>query len=398
MRIGIIKEEKVPVDHRVPLTPKQCKSIIEKYPGVEIYIEPSPIRCFKDEEYIAEGIALSDDLSSCDILMGVKEVPIDKLIPNKTYLFFSHTIKKQTYNRKLLQSILAKNIRLIDYECLKNHIGQRVVAFGRWAGIVGAYNALRTYGLKYSSFELKPAHECFDMDEVRSELTKVKLGPIRILLTGGGRVARGAQEILDFVEIRNVEREGYLNQVWNEPVYIQLDSDAYNEHKDGKPFDFNEFYNSPERFKSTFAQYTGHTDLLIAGAYWDPKAPKLFSREDIAHNDFKIKIVADITCDIEGSIPTTLRATTIADPFYDIRRRDCSEQEAFSDQDNITVMAIDNLPCELPRDSSQAFGEMLIDHVMEQLLIEDRGMISKATIADKGGLTEHFQYLSDYIK
>lgn len=397
LKIGILREEKIPTDLRVALTPSQCQFIIEKF-GVSVVVQPSENRSYSNSEYQDLGIAMSEDLSDMDLLIGVKEVPVEKLIPNKKYLFFSHTIKKQPYNRELLQNILKKNIELVDYECIKDESGQRVVAFGRWAGIVGAYNALLGYGRKNDLYHLKPANQCFDLNEVYQELSKVKLPSVKILLTGGGRVAKGAQEILDFVGIKNISMPEYASVEYDEAIYIQLDSDAYNQRKDGVEFDFNEFYSSPDNYESTFHQYLECTDILIGGAYWDPKAPVLFKIDDINNENFRIRLVADITCDIKGSIPTTYRATTIKEPFFDIDRSTQKEVAAFSDKDHITVMSVDNLPCELPRDSSKAFGEMLIEHVMPQLLNGDNGMIGRATITKNGKLTEFFDYLSDYTK
>ena len=398
MKIGIIKETKIPVDHRVAFTPTHCKAILEKYPTIQIVVQPSSIRCYKDAEYSDAGAILSDDVSECDVLFGVKEVKIEKLIPNKTYFFFSHTIKKQPYNKALLQNVLEKNIQLVDYECLKDSDGKRVVAFGRWAGIVGAYNGIRTYGLKHKLFELKPAHLCFDMKELWSEFPKVKLPNIKILLTGGGRVTRGAQEVLDGLGIKNVSMPAYTSREYGEPVYIQLDSDAYNKRIDGQAFDYTDFYTNPQHYESDFKQYLPHTDLLIAGAYWDPKAPVLFTLEEVQSADFKINTIADITCDIEVSIPTTIRATTINNPFYDFNKVSLKEESAFSNPNNITIMSVDNLPCELPRDASTGFGDMLCEYVIPTLLGKEFSeIISGASITKSGLLTSKFRYLSDYV-
>lgn len=398
MKIGIIKETKIPVDHRVAFTPDHCKSMLSKFPSLEIVVQPSDIRCYTDDEYINAGAKLSVDVSDCDLIFGVKEVTIETLLPNKTYFFFSHTIKKQPYNKGLLKHIIANNIQLVDYECLKGVNGKRVVAFGRWAGIVGAYNGLRTYGLKHELYEIKPAHECFDMKEMWGEFDKIKLPNIKILLTGAGRVTKGAQEVLDGIGIKNVAMPAYTSVGYDEPVYIQLDSDAYNRHKDGLEFDYNHFYNNPEEYESTFDQYLSETDLLIAGAYWDPNAPVLFTKEDLQKETFKINTIADITCDIEGSIPTTIRPTTIADPVFDFNKVTLSEEIKHSSKDHISVMAVDNLPCELPRDASTGFGDMLLEYVLNPLLLnEDKSIIEKASIAKNGSLTENYNYLSDYI-
>lgn len=397
-KIGIVKEGKVPVDKRVPLTPKKCAETLQTYPDVEIAVQPSPIRCFKDQEYTQLGINLQQDLSDCDIIMGVKEVPIDQLIPNKTYLFFSHTIKKQPHNRKLLRAILEKNICLVDYETLTDAKGNRIVAFGHWAGIVGAYNGLLTYGKKWSLYDLKPAYQCVDLEDMQEEFFKVKaLPPIKIAITGGGRVANGAMDIMDMMGIKRVSIFNFLYTQYNEPVYAQLHSEHYNARQDGKVWDSPDFYAHPEEYKSTFDKFTKVTDLLIACAYWNPQAPKLFTEEDMKEPDFKINTIADVTCDIDGSIPCTKRSSTIEDPAFDYNPWTTHLEPPYNKQGNITIMAVDNLPCELPRNASRDFGRQLIDNVFPYLLGEDDGTIARATITKDGKLTEKYAYLQDYV-
>jgi saccharopine dehydrogenase (NAD+, L-lysine forming) len=398
-RIGIIREGKKPVDRRVPLIPEQAKRVQEEFPNVKVVCQKSDIRCYTNEEYHLAGIELVEDVSDCDILLGVKEVPVDELIENKTYLFFSHTIKEQSYNRGLLQAILQKNIRLIDYETLTNNNGQRVVAFGRYAGLVGAYNALWTYGKRYNLYHLKRAYECYDLDELKSELKKVNLPPIKIVITGGGRVAKGAIEILHALSLIKVTPARFLTNDFTMSVYTQLNSRDYHVKIDGGEFIREEFYKHPERFTSDFVKYTRQADLLIACAYWDPRAPALFDRKDIINSDFNIRIIADITCDIEGSIPSTKRPATIQDPVYDYEPTGDTLEPPFSDEGNITVMAVDNLPCELPRNASEDFGREILNHVLPSLLEEDReGMIERATIAQKGVLMPKFSYLQEYVE
>ncbi len=400
MKIGIIKEEKIPQDFRVAFTPKHCQQLKRDF-NLDVKVEPSTIRCFGDALYEETGTTLSNELEDRDVLFGVKEVPIDSLVANKTYFFFSHTIKKQPYNKKLLQAVLEKKITLIDYECLKDKYNQRVVAFGRFAGIVGAYNGLLAYGKKYNSYMLKPANECLDLEELWVELQKVELPKgLKILLTGAGRVAKGAIEVLKKAKVKGVQESDYFVHQ-NDPIFIQLDSDAYNQkiEKPDTEFDFMNFYTNPNQYQSTFYRFLPVTDILIAGAFWDPNAPVLFSEEDVQSEDFKIKVIADITCDIQGSVPTTLRSTTIDDGYYDINRTSFSEEKAYSNEDNITVMAIDNLPCEVPRDASKSFGDQLIKSVIPELLKgEDSEMIKKATIAKNGQLTSYFSYLTDYVQ
>lgn len=397
--IGLIREGKTPPDKRVPFTPLQVEEIEQRFPNVKVVCQESPIRCFKDDEYRELGFEVKQDMSACDILMGIKEVPIANLIAGKTYLFFSHTIKKQPYNKKLLQEVLKKKIRLIDYETLKDTQGNRLVAFGRFAGIVGAYNGLLTYGKRFGLFDIRRACECFDVNDLKLELRKVKLPNIKIVLTGAGRVAKGAMETLDTAGIRKVSPHDFVRNQFDEPVYVQLSSADYHVRKDGGHFNREEFHKHPERYEGRFSEFLKVTDLLLAGAYWNPKAPVLFTRQDMLSPEFKTKVIADITCDINGSVPSTKQASTIADPIYDYDPATDSVQPALSNQKFVTVMAIDNLPCELPRSASEEFGRDLIDRILKPLLVEDtEHIIERATLTKDGKLTPAFAYLEDYVK
>ena len=398
IKVGLIREGKVPPDKRVPFTPIQVEEIGQRFSNVKIYCQHSTVRCFQDSEYEEMGAEILTDMTGCDILMGIKEVPVSELIEGKTYLFFSHTIKKQPYNRKLLQEVLRKKIRLIDYEALKDKQDNRLVAFGRYAGIVGAYNGLWTYGQRFGGFKLRRAFECFDVNDLKLELRKVLLPPVKIILTGAGRVGRGAMETLDTAGIRKVSPADFLNRQFDEPVYVQLSSADYHTRKQGGHFNREEFHQHPDRYNSHFTEFTKVADLLMAGAFWNPEAPVLFTREDMLSKDFKIKVIADITCDIEGSVPSTKRASSIADPIYDYDPKTDSLQPPLSDDRFVTVMAVDNLPCELPRSASEEFGKDLIDRILKPLFIDDQeGIIERATIAKDGALTENFEYLTDYV-
>ena len=397
--IGLIREGKTPPDKRVPLTPKKCIEAQASFPNLEIVVQSSAVRSYTDQEYRDLGIEVRDDISACDVLMGVKEVPIDQLIPHKTYLFFSHTVKKQPSNRQLLRAVLAKHITLIDYELLTNAQGERIVAFGRYAGIVGAYNGLLTYGRKHGLYDLKPAYQCLDMDDMQEEFFKVrKLPPIKMAITGSGRVAQGALEVLDRMGIRRVSVYDYLYLNFNEPVYTQLRSSDYNRRRDGRVWDTQDFHRNPQEYESTFGNFLPVTDLLVACAYWHPAAPPLFSEADTQRSDFRITTIADVTCDVNGSVPVTKHASTIADPAFDYNPATGQLELAYSRPGNLTVMAVDNLPCELPRNASRDFGRQLIDMVLPHLLGDDAaGVIARATIAKDGKLTERYQHLADYV-
>lgn len=398
MKIGIIREGKNPPDKRTPFPPGQLKSLNERFGDqLTFIVESSPSRCYSDDEYRTSGIEVVDDISDADVFFGVKEVPIEKLNPDKTYFFFSHTIKKQRYNKNLLRAILEKNIRLIDYEVLKDDQGNRVVAFGRWAGIVGAYNAFWAYGKKTALYDIKRASECMDLSELKLELKKVQLPPIKIVVTGSGRVGKGVKEILEVLNIPEVETHEFLHLYFEEPVFTVLSSSDYNRRKADGAFDREEFYSSPELYESHFLKFAEAGEMLIAAAYWDPDAPRLFKLEDINSPDFALSVIADVTCDIGGSIPTTLRASTILEPIYDVDRASGTEIPAFGSQTSISVMAIDNLPCELPRESSLEFGKQLEQWVVPALLEENSPILERATVARDGDLTLEFMYLRDFV-
>ncbi|KUG07997.1 NAD(P)-dependent oxidoreductase [Solirubrum puertoriconensis] len=399
IRLGLIREGKVPVDRRVPLTPKKCVEVQHTWPHVKVVVQSSDIRSYDDQEYRDLGIEVQADVSDCDILMGVKEVPVAQLIPHKTYLFFSHTVKKQPANRELLRQVLQKDITLIDYEMLTNAEAERIVAFGRWAGIVGAYNGLLTYGRKHGLYQLKPAYQCTDLGDMQEEYFKVKrLPPIKIAVTGSGRVAKGALEVLDCMGIRRVSVYDYLYHDFAEPVYTQLRSSDYNARLDGRVWDTPDFHRNPQEYKSTFDKFLPVTDLLIACAYWHPTAPRLFSEDDTRRPDFRINTIADVTCDVDGSIPVTKRSTSIPDPAFDYNPTTGELEAAYSRPGNITVMAVDNLPCELPRNASRDFGRQLIDNVFPHLFGPDPDkVVERATIAAHGQLAPRFEYLHDYV-
>ncbi|MDJ0661487.1 MAG: NAD(P)-dependent oxidoreductase [Crocosphaera sp.] len=398
MKIGIIREEKNPPDSRVPLTPEQCQYLMQIDQNLEIVIQSSEKRCFSDLEYQEKGVSVVDDISDCDILLGVKEVPINVLIPNKTYLFFSHTHKKQPYNRKLLQTILQKKIRLIDYECLCDQQEKRVIAFGHWAGVVGAHNAILAWGKRHQTFALKPMHQCHDFAEAKTYYKNLSLPNFKIVITGDGRVSNGAATVLDLMKIKQVSPPDFLNKNFSYPVYTKLSvQNMY--HKKGEDiFNESDYYEYPEKYVSSFKPYTKVSDIMINGIYWEKGVPIFFTKEDMKKDDFKIKVIADVTCDIapDASIPCTIRPSTIADPIYGYDPYLETEIKPFQPQ-SIDMMAVDNLPNELPRDASEDFGNQLIDRIWDELKKPDSDMIYNATIAINGQLNEPYQYLQDFV-
>ncbi|PIB32532.1 alanine dehydrogenase [Gaetbulibacter sp. 5U11] len=397
MKFAIIKERKNPPDRRVVFSPNDLKELKATFPQAEVMIEASDIRVFNNAEYEKHGFKVYDDVSDADVMFGVKEVPIEALIPNKKYFFFSHTIKKQPYNRKLLRAILDKNIELYDHETIVRQNGARLIGFGRYAGLVGAYNGFRALGLRDNLFSLPKVEHLKDLDEVKSELDKIKLPNIKIVLSGTGKVAKGAQEILDHLKIKQVSDALYLTSNFTEPVYCLIDVMEYSKRKDGKVGNKGQFYKDASGYESNFMPYAKQTDFFIAGHFYGDGAPYLFIREDAKHPDFKINLIADISCDIDGPVASTIRPSTIADPFYGYNPK-TEKEVAFDDKDAITVMAVDNLPCELPKDASEGFGEMFLKHVIPAFFNNDAdGILKRAKITENGKLTKRFSYLQNYV-
>ena len=397
MKFGIIKERKNPPDRRVVFSPFELLQVKKQFPNAEIKVEASDIRVFSDNEYTENGFEVSDDVSDCDVLIGVKEVPIDALIPNKKYFFFSHTIKKQTYNRKLLKACIDKNIELYDHETIVNENNTRLIGFGRYAGIVGAYNGIRACGLKYEIFNLPKAENLTSQDALIQQLKKQFLPPIKIVLSGKGKVAMGAKEMLDGMKIKEVSVENYLSTTYTYPVYTMVDVEDYNSKKDGSAFDKKDFYANPQNYNSNFERFTEVSDIFIAGHFYGNGAPVILSKEMLASPKCKIKVVADISCDIDGPIACTLKASTIADPNYGYLPSEHKEVDMFHPS-AIVVMAVDNLPCELPKDASEGFGEMFLEHVIPAFFNNDaNGVLERAKITENGRLTPRFAYLQDYL-
>ncbi len=397
--LGIIKEGKVPSDQRVPLRPEQAVRLANK-PYIEnIKIQNDERRCFSNEEYRSQGLSLVDDIYDCDILLGVKEVPVDQLISGKTYFFFSHTIKEQEYNRPLLQAVINKKIRLIDYEVLTNDKGQRLIAFGRFAGMVGAHNAIWTYEHRHGNDSLPRLHSLQDYEAAQSIYNNRKLPAAKIVVTGGGRVAQGAVEVLKDMGAHQVDPKTFLSVETDRAIFTQLDCEDYAARKDGEKFDLNYFFNHPDEHKSIFEPYTRAADIFINGIYWDKRAPAFFSREKMRQNDFKIQVIADVTCDIapDSSVPSTLRSSTIADPVYGYDPNTGEEIKPFNES-GIDVMAVDNLPNELPRDASTAFGQQFLEHIADELEKPNSSILERATIAEDGKLGPHFTYLTSFLE
>ena len=398
MKFGIIKERKTPPDRRVVFTPDELVRLQNEHPEAQIKVESSDIRIFPDSEYADAGIEVGTDMTDCDVLFGVKEVPVDALIPNKKYFFFSHTIKKQPYNKALLQAILHKNIELYDHETIVDANFKRLIGFGRYAGIVGMYNGIRAFGTKFDLFKLPKAETLQHREDLIERLRRITLPPVKIVVTGNGKVGNGIKEMLDAMKIKQVSVENYLTKNYSDPVYCQITVLDYNKRKDGKPSEKYDFYNNPTEYTSDFERFAKVSDIFMAGHFAAADSPVILSREMLLSKNNKIRVIADVSCDVDGPIESTIKASTIADPFFGYLPAEHKEVDIFHPS-AIVVMSVDNLPCELPKDASEGFGEMFMEHVIPAFFNGDKdGILQRAKMTENGELTERFKYLQSYVE
>lgn len=397
MKFGIIQEKKIPTDRRVVFSPNEIIKLKTLYPELIVKVESSPNRIFSDLEYQNTGIEVTTDVSDCDVLLGVKEVPVESLIPNKSYFFFSHTIKKQVYNRTLLQALLEKNIDFYDHETLVNANNNRLIGFGRYAGIVGAYNSIRAFGIKFELFKLPKAETLSGKEDLIRHLKRIVLPPIKFVVTGKGKVASGVKEVLDAIKVKSVTEGNFLIKNYAQAVYTQIEVLEYNKRKDGVVLEIADFFQNPEQYESNFERFSKVADVLITAHFYANEAPQILTREMLQSKDCNIKVVADISCDINGPIACTLRSSTIEEPFYGYLPVENKEVDVFHPA-AIVVMAVDNLPCALPKDASEAFGELFLEHIIPAFFNDDKdGILQRAKITEKGKLTPRFSYLQDFV-
>ena len=399
--IGIVRESRND-ENRTPLVPEHIKKYKESNPNINFIIQPSNSRCFSDEEYELCGAKINENLNECSIIFGVKEIDPNILINNRTYLFFSHTFKinKQQKNiekhkKDLLLSILNKKITLIDYENIRGKNGTRCLGFGRFAGIVGCYNTLNLLLKVLGKQSLASAYKINDYERLVLNLKNLYFPKTKILVTGDGRVAKGVIELLNQTNIKAVSKKDFLEKKFDQPIFCNLETKDYVTNNSSTNFNLEHFINNPQDYSSSALQYLKETNILISAHYWDPSSPKIFENEDLKDLQ-NLKIVGDITCDINGSVPTTIRSTTIDEPNYWVERYNLKEID--ENNDGIAVMAVDNLPSELPRDSSTEFSEGIIKEVLPFLLKEDDGRILNGTITTDGSFLEKYNYLNDYIR
>lgn len=398
MKIGLIRETKTPADSRVALSPVQMADLQRQYPQHQFVVQTSPVRAFTDEEYRQADIPVVEDVQDCDILFGIKEVDINALLPDKHYIFFGHFAKMQAYNRPLLQTLMAKHITFTDYEYLVDEQNRRVCAFGWWAGVVGTYYTLRGYGLRHHLYTLPKPDRRFTLETLISTLSATPLPHIKVLVTGNGRVSHGAQYLLDQIGSTRVDEETFLStQEVDRLTYTVADADRLVARCDGGTFSWDHFTKNPQAYRSDFRKWARQADVLLCGHFWTPEAPVYLSEEDLRAEDLRIRFIGDITCDIQGSIRSTLRPATHEAPYYDYNPATGLEEPAFSNENNITVMAVDTCPNALALDTSAHFGDMLMQHVLPGLLSGIHNeVVQRGTILKNGVLTPHFAYLQSF--
>ena len=395
LKIGLIREGKIPADNRVALTPLQCKWIQENK-NISVKVQSSETRCYSNAEYIAAGIKVEEEVSDCDILLGIKEVPVNMLIKEKTYFFFSHTKKLQSYNQKLLRTIIEKKITLIDYECLEHEDGARLIGFGFFAGVVGAHNGMMTYGNRTGKISLERVYKKKNFQQLIHTYFGLKIPPVKIAVTGSGRVAHGVIEIMNLMEIHEVEPDEYKEtSKFPYPVYVHLKGENLYRNKVTGIYTRNEFHKHPELYKCLFTDYISDTDILLNGVYWDINTPRLFEMEDMKRKDFRIKTIADISDDKNGSVPCNLGENPIEDPVYGVDKISGVRTAPYL-ENSIDMMAVGNLPNELPRDASRYFGEQLLKFILDDLILGGSKIIKEATIVKEGKLTEDYEYMKKY--
>lgn len=395
LKIGLIREGKIPADNRVALTPAQCKWIHKNHPEIKVIVQHCDTRCFIDREYEMAGVEVKENIDECDILMGIKEVPVEMLIANKKYLFFSHTKKLQPHNQKLLKAIIAKKINLVDYECLEHEDGKRIIGFGFFAGIVGAHNGMMAYGKRTGLYDLEKVNSSKNLQHLIHTYFGLKLPALKIAVTGSGRVAHGILEIMNLLGIHEVEPDEYLEKEFAYPVYVHLKGADLYAHKNNGSYSRMDFHTNPSNYNCIFNKYIPHTDILMNGIYWEKNIPRLFEMEALPGKDFRIQTIADITDDANGSVPCNIGDSTIEDPIYGVDKKTFNRTAPYL-PGSVDVMAVGNLPNELPRDASRYFGEHLIKFVMKDLVEGNSKIIDRATIVKDGKLTEYFEYMKEY--
>ncbi len=432
-KIGIRHEDKYVMERRVALIPEHVKQLVEK--GIEVHVERSAKRIFKDEEFASAGAILVDKLTEPDLILGVKEMPMDFFQHQKTYIFFSHTIKGQSYNMPLLKRMMEKEVNLIDYEKVTNEKGQRLIFFGRFAGLAGMINSLWSAGQRYRELGietpfllLQQTHHYNSLEEAKEAVAAVgekiksdglpeQLSPFVVGITGYGNVSKGAQEILALLPVEEVSPAGLTtlgeqNNLSNKVIYqvVFKEEDLSKPLEAGKAFNLQEYYNHPQRFEGQFEQYIPHLSILMNCMYWDDRYPRIVTKKYLEElfksGRPKLTVIGDVTCDPDGSVEITHKGTEIEDPVFVYNPYTREPVMGFKGE-GILVMAVDILPSELPREASGAFSNALVNYIPDiaaadyNLNFENLNVpapFKRAMILHRGKLTPDFEYLNEYVK
>lgn len=433
INIGIRHEDKYLMEKRAPITPYHAARLIKEQ-QLEIFVEKSDKRIFKENEYIEAGAQMVDHLKNCKVIFGVKEIPESYFEEGKTYIFFSHVIKGQEYNMPMLKRMKELKCNLIDYERIIDDQNKRLIFFGRYAGLAGMINTLWAVGLRLKYFgietpflQLKQTHHYFSLSEAKQALSIVgqeiaekglpkELTPFTIGFTGYGNVSKGAQEMASYLPIKEVTPEELLQlrQRDNIPQNI-LYKIIFEERHLSKPiqadypFDLQDYYKNPQNYQSQFEQYVPHLSILMNCMYWDERYPKLLTKKYLKElfTDKKPKLlgVGDVTCDVNGSVECTVKSTAIEDPIY-VYNPLTKDIEMGCEGSGLLNMAVDILPSELPRDASYEFGNALL-YFIKPIAVADYNLefeeldlpkaIKRAVILHKGRLTPPYEYLREYM-
>ncbi len=427
--IGIRREDKNIWERRVPLIPRHVE-ILKKEHDIQTRLQPFPARAFSDDEYKAIGAEINEDLTPCQTILAVKEIPTPFLIANRTYLFFSHTIKGQSHNMPLLQKMLDLQCTLIDYECIKDDQGRRLVFFGRFAGLAGMIDTLHAFGQRLKGrgldtpfAQIRPTYEYSGLEEAKKHLREIGdqikrtgfpalLAPLVVGITGYGHVSQGAQEILDLFPVKEISPKQLFSLKAENPrtLYKVVFKEEHTVQPidPGHRFDLQDYYQHPEKYRSAFERYVPYLTILVNGIYWDPRYPRLISKKYLRENYWqqnRLQVIGDISCDINGSIECTEKVTESHNPAFVYNPLSDTIVDGFAGN-GITVIAVDNLPSELPRDASESFSEALYRFIPE-IVNADMTVpfekcalppeIKRAVIVYNGELTPDYRYLQEHL-
>ncbi len=432
--IGIRREDKNEWERRVPLIPGDLGSL-QRDQGMQFLVQPSPIRVFPDQEYQEAGAILQEDLSDAGIVLAVKEVPPDFLEEKKTYLFFSHTIKGQAYNMPLLQRVLDLKATLIDYERITDEQNRRLIFFSVHAGYAGTIETLRAWGLRMRHegvatplADIKPAYEYQDLADAMAHVKEIGdridvggLGdygkPLIIGIAGYGNVSRGSQELLECLPVTEIQT-GDLEQAAGAGLadigplakVVFHEEDMVEPRASEAQFVLQDYYQHPDNYRGVFSRHLPHLDVLLNTIYWEGRYPRLVTRKwaksaYAADKQPRLRVIGDISCDIAGGIELTVTATMPDEPCYVVDPESMQITPGVDGRGPV-IMAVDNLPCELPREASVSFSRALRDMMpdlaqadfssgFETLILP--AYLKKAVIAHRGELTPTYRYLRGFL-